>query len=49
MAAVSALRESSVLFVALISALLVKERMGVRRAGAAVLVFIGIGLLRLGS
>lgn len=49
MAAVSALRESSVLFVALISALLIKEQVGVRRAGAAVLVFVGIGLLRLGS
>jgi drug/metabolite transporter (DMT)-like permease len=49
MAAVSALRESSVLFVALISALLIKEGMGTRRIGAAVLVFIGIGLMRLGS
>jgi drug/metabolite transporter (DMT)-like permease len=49
MAAVSALRESSVLFVALISALLIKERMGTRRIGAAVLVFIGIGLMRLGA
>ena len=42
------LRESSVLFVALISALLIKERMGARRISAAVLVFVGIGLMRLG-
>jgi len=38
-------RRSSVLFVALQSALLLRERMDARRMGAAILVFIGIVLI----
>lgn len=49
MAMVSALRETSVLFVALISALLLKERLGLHRAVAAACVCTGIALLRLGA
>lgn len=49
MASVSALRETSVLFVALISAFVLKEGLGPRRLLAASLVFGGIVLMRFGS
>lgn len=47
MASVSALRETSVLFVALISACVLKEGLGPRRLAAAALVCGGIALVRL--
>ncbi|WP_326539256.1 DMT family transporter [Pseudorhodoferax sp.] len=47
MASVSALRETSVLFVALISAFVLKEGLGRRRLAAAALVCAGIALVRL--
>lgn len=46
--AVSALRESSVLFVTLISTFLLKERLGMQRIACASLVLIGIVLVRIG-
>ena len=46
MAAVSALRETSVIFAAAIGALILKERFGARRIAAAVLVASGIVLMR---
>lgn len=49
MGQVSALRETSVLLVALVSAWLLKERVGPGRIVAAVLVFAGIAGIRLGS
>lgn len=48
MGTVSALRESSVLFVALISAYLLKERLGLHRIACSALVFMGILLVKLG-
>lgn len=49
MGQVSALRETSVLLVALVSAWLLKERLGPGRIMAAVLVFAGIVCIRLGA
>ncbi len=49
MGQVSALRETSVLLVALVSAWLLKERVGPGRVVAAVLVFAGIVGIRLGT
>lgn len=49
MGQVSALRETSVLLVALVSAWVLKERVGPGRIVAAVLVFAGIAGIRLGS
>lgn len=49
MGAVSALRETSVLFVALISAYMLKEGLSVRRLVSAVVVFLGIVLVRFGA
>lgn len=49
MGAVSALRETSVLLVALISTWLLKERMGVSRMVSAVLVCAGLLMVRLSS
>lgn len=46
--AVSALRESSVLFVTLISTFLLKERLGIQRIACASLVFFGIILVKIG-
>lgn len=48
MGTVSALRESSVLFVALISTYLLKERLGLHRIACSALVFAGILLVKLG-
>lgn len=48
MGTVSALRESSVVFVALISAYLLKERFGWRRIACSALIFMGILLVKLG-
>ena len=47
MASVSALRETSVIFAAFIGAVVLKERVGVLRIGAAVLVASGIVLMRM--
>lgn len=47
--AVSALRESSVLFVTLISTFLLKERLGMQRIACASLVFVGIILVKIGQ
>ncbi|WP_375414472.1 EamA family transporter [uncultured Bradyrhizobium sp.] len=47
MGSVSALRETSVLFVALISTFILRERVGIDRIVTAVLVCIGIGLIRI--
>lgn len=47
MASVSALRETSVIFAALIGAVVLKEPVGVRRIAAAVLVALGIVLMRI--
>ncbi len=49
MGTVSALRETSVLFVALISAFVLKEGVNARRMVSVVLVFAGIALIRLGA
>lgn len=49
MGAVSALRESSVLFVALISTCLLKEHWSTYRVACSLVVFAGIVLLRLGQ
>lgn len=49
MGQVSALRETSVLLVALVSAWLLKERVGLGRIVAAALVFAGIVCIRLGT
>jgi len=49
MGLVSALRESSVLFVALISTYLLKERLGLHRIACSALVFAGICLVKLGQ
>jgi len=46
MASVSALRETSVIFAALIGALVLKERVGALRISAAILVALGIVLMR---
>jgi phosphonate utilization associated putative membrane protein len=46
-AAVAALRETSVLFAAVLGALLLKERFGLRRALGTLAIFLGIALLRL--
>ena len=46
MASVSALRETSVIFAALIGALLLKERFGGLRIGAAVTVAVGVALMK---
>lgn len=46
MASVSALRETSVIFAALIGALVLKERVGALRITAAILVALGIVLMR---
>ena len=48
MGMVSALRETSVLMVALISAFALKEGVGARRLASAALVFAGIALIRFG-
>lgn len=48
MAAVSALRETSVIFAALIGTILLKERFGVLRISAAVMVAAGVVLMNLG-
>lgn len=48
MGMVSALRESSVLFVALISTWILKERLGLHRLACSALVFAGVLLVRLG-
>jgi drug/metabolite transporter (DMT)-like permease len=48
MGLVSALRETSVLFVALISAFLLKEKLGLKRLLPAALVFAGIVCIRFG-
>jgi len=47
MASVSALRETSVIFAAFIAALVLKERVGVLRIAAAILVALGIVLMRI--
>jgi drug/metabolite transporter (DMT)-like permease len=47
MAGVSALRETSVIFAALIGAYLLKEPFGAKRIGAAVLVAVGIVVMKL--
>jgi drug/metabolite transporter (DMT)-like permease len=47
MGSVSALRETSVLFVALISTFVLRERVGIDSVVTAVLVCIGIGLIRM--
>ncbi|MFF7705975.1 EamA family transporter [Pseudomonas sp. NPDC007930] len=47
-AKVAALRESSVIIAAVIATLLFKERFGVRRGVAALLVAVGIGVVKLG-
>lgn len=47
MASVSALRETRVLFVALISAFVLKEGLGQRKLVAAALVCVGIAMVRL--
>ena len=47
MAGVSALRETSVIFAALIGAYLLKEPLGAKRIGAAVLVAMGIVVMKL--
>lgn len=49
MASVSALRETSVLFAAIIGALALKERVGGLRIAAAILVTVGIVLMRVGD
>lgn len=49
MGTVSALRETSVLFVALISVGVLKERLSARRMVSAVVVFLGIVLIRWGA
>jgi len=49
MGTVSALRETSVLFVALISAFMLKEGVNARRMISAVLIFAGIALIRFGG
>lgn len=49
MGTVSALRETSVLFVALISAFVLKEGVTMRRLVSAGLVCVGIGLIRFGA
>lgn len=49
MGTVSALRETSVLFVALISACVLKEGLGARRLLSAIVVFLGIVLVRFGA
>jgi drug/metabolite transporter (DMT)-like permease len=46
MASVSALRETSVIFAAFIGAFVLKERVGVLRISAAILVALGIVLMR---
>jgi drug/metabolite transporter (DMT)-like permease len=46
MASVSALRETSVIFAAFIGAFVLKERVGVLRIAAAILVALGIALMR---
>jgi drug/metabolite transporter (DMT)-like permease len=46
MASVSALRETSVIFAAFIGAVMLKERVGALRVGAAILVALGIVLMR---
>jgi len=47
MASVSALRETSVIFAAFIGAFVLKERVGALRIGAAILVAMGIVLMRM--
>ncbi len=47
MAAVSALRETSVIFAALIGTVLLKERFGLLRISAAVMVATGVMLMNL--
>ncbi|MEN8198264.1 MAG: DMT family transporter [Pseudomonadota bacterium] len=47
MASVSALRETSVIFAAFIGAFVLKERVGSRRIAAAILVALGIVLMRI--
>lgn len=47
LAAVSALRETSVLWVALFSTFLLKEGFGKRRVGSTALVLIGLLVMRL--
>lgn len=47
-APVSALRESSVIFAALIGTIILKERFGGRRVAAAALVAVGVVLIRIG-
>lgn len=49
MASVSALRETSVIFAAFIGAIVLKERVGTLRIAAAMLVTIGIVLMRVGA
>jgi drug/metabolite transporter (DMT)-like permease len=49
MGMVSALRESSVLFVGLIASFVLKERFGSRRLVSALLVFAGIVFVRIGA
>jgi drug/metabolite transporter (DMT)-like permease len=46
MASVSALRETSVIFAAFIGAIVLKERVGALRISAAILVVLGIVLMR---
>ena len=48
MAAVSALRETSVIFAALIGTILLKERFGLLRVGSAIMVAAGVVLMNLG-
>jgi drug/metabolite transporter (DMT)-like permease len=47
MASVSALRETSVIFAAFLGAVVLKESVGVRRIAAAVMVALGIVLMRI--
>jgi drug/metabolite transporter (DMT)-like permease len=47
MASVSALRETSVIFAAFIGAAVLKEPVGARRIAAAILVALGIVLMRI--
>jgi len=49
MASVSALRETSVIFAAIIGAVMLKERVGGLRIAAAILVALGIVLMRIGD
>ena len=49
MASVSALRETSVIFAALIASAMLRERLGPVRVGAVLAVASGVVLLKLGS